>query len=278
MKAFGLTNRLVPLLVAVVAVATVRCADPPPEAPKDLQELCGFLFEHNIDSDQTLLIEGLENLYEWMDGHGAAVRDGHTVFNLSKGAIESTGNTILKDGRLIGAVVAGDSGFDVKAMARALGVDNTLEVNGDAYVAFERTWQGDPECFAQQKCMSVSSDSLSEARWAGLISVKYNSHLEFRWVKTSRGWVMIHRSFLNEKPEVSLSLIDVRQNYWLGVVLPTSKKTGDSRATLLQSNWSDVDYGILPIPESTALNLVVSSMKDSFDATETWMNGHYEKP
>ncbi len=92
------------------------------------------------------------------------------------------------------------------------------------------------------------------------------------------GWVMIHRSFLNEKPEVSLSLIDVRQNYWLGVVLPTSKKTGDSRATLLQSNWSDVDYGILPIPESTALNLVVSSMKDSFDATETWMNGHYEKP
>ncbi len=214
-----------------------------------------------------------------MDGRPRpAVRDGYTVFNLSKGAIESTGNTILKDGMLIGAVVAGDSGFDVKAMARALGVDNTLEVNGDAYVAFERTWQGDPECFAQQKCMSVSSDSLSEARWAGLISVKYNSHLEFRWVKTSRGWVMIHRSFLNEKPEVSLSLIDVRQNYWLGVVLPTSKKTGDSRATLLQSNWSDVDYGILPIPESTALNLVVSSMKDSFDATETWMNGHYEKP
>ena len=278
MKPLAPYNRLVSLLVALVAVATVRCADPPPEAPKDLQELCGFLYEHSVDSDQAQLIEGLENLYEWMDANGASVREGHTVFNLNKTAIESTGNTTLPDSKLVGAVVAGDSGFDVKAMARALGVDNTLEVNGDAYVAFERTWQGDPECFAQQKFMSVSSDSLSEAKWAGLISVKYNSHLEFRWVPTSRGWVMIHRSFLNEKPEVSLSIIDVRQNYWLGVVMPTSKKTGDSRATLLQTNWSDVDYGILPVPESTALNMIVSSMKDSFDATETWMNGNYKKP
>lgn len=314
------------------------CAERPKEAPTDFQELTSFLYEHLNDEDPEELQLGLENMFKWLNENPSSVQRGYTVKNLSQAAIDSTGKSAnSKD--LIGGAVLTAHGHDVLHLARALGIDNEAETNGDSYIEFKREFQGDAECFARLECDTLSCDSRSTANFAGIIEVKYDSHVEFRWVNTSMGPVMIHRSFMNKNPEISVDFpgVEFRQGFYLGIAFPPLQvKRGEEQAlpemtveqetnagedlssmedsttedadqedesndenfmatvlgaevdeavipsanhwgssALLQVNWLEASYGLLPVTEDRALEMLVDGLIDVAVATEKWMDSHY---
>ena len=319
-------------------VVILSCAERPKTAPTDFQELTSFLYEHMLDEDPEELRIGVENTYQWLNLHTKSVQRGYTVKRLSKEAINTTGKS-SNPNDLIGGAVLTSHDFDVDKLSRALGIDNVRETNGDAYVKFKRTYEGGDEageCFADRRCSQLECDSRSTSEWAGgLLKIKYDVHLQFRWVNTKYGPVMLHRSYMNKKPEINLELADVKQGYYIGIVfpplvpqsstdqnetpeeineemieemvnemadedadmeddevetadhfeatelniavdeavIPTANEWGAS--AFLQVNWIDIDYGILPVTEDRALEMLVESLIDVAVATEKWMDRNY---
>ena len=321
------------MLSLVLHLWIISCAERPNTAPKDFQELTSFLYEHMLDEDDEELVFGVENMYDWLNQNTSSVRKGYTVKNLSADAIATTGKySNPKD--LIGGAVLTAHSHDVMKLSRALGVDNVRETNGDAYESYIRTYEGDAECFARQECETLEGDSRSTSKWAGILEIKYDTHVQFRWVNTQYGPVMLHRSFMNKKPELNLDLVDANQGYYIGIVFPplsvdnvpsestesqddaesvrandtqnsmnndqsesTSSEmteaftpseidleideavqpTSDEwgKSAFLQVNWLDADYGILPVSEDRALEMLVDSLVSVAVAIEKWMDKNY---
>ena len=129
---------------------------------------------------------------------------------------------------------------------------------------------------------------------------------------------MLHRTFMNKKPQINLDIIDAKQGYYLGVAFPpllskmgvSSEETetlmdqseraeeggfeattldleidesvnpqGDTwgESAFLQVNWLDVDYGILPVTEDRALEMLVESLVEVAVSIEKWMDKYYRE-
>ena len=325
-----LTIRLsVIILYFILSCSFIGCADRPNTAPQDFQELTSFLYEHLVDEDDQELIFGVENMYDWLNANTQSVRKGYTVNTLTAEAISTTGKySNPKD--LIGGAALTAHGHNVDRLSRALGIDNVRETNGDSYVSINRTYYGDGECFARRECNTLEANSRSSTEWAGIVEIKYDTHLQFRWVNTKYGPVMLHRSYMNKKPEINLELVEPKQGYYLGIVFPPmslnsqnteSENTEETetspnpeispdpqddesseneevftaeeldididetvrpnnetwgKSAFLQVNWLDVDYGVLPVTEDRALEILVESLIDVAVATEKWMDKNYE--
>ena len=250
------------------------CGDRPPTAPSEFQELSNFLFEHMMDDDPRDLALGLENLHKWMVDHHDSSKKGYVINQLTAEAMASMGDgpTSLE---IHGGAVTSSSTFSVIDNARVLGVDNNKEANGDAYLKYERTYHDDAECFAQQDCLFLTADSYAETDFGGLIEAKYNNEIEFRWVQTSLGLVMIHRSRLKKRPELSISVVDIHRSYYLGVVLPGLPDDDSSQSLLFQGSWSAIDYKILPVSEDYAYEKLVEGLVDLAKAIEAFLNKYY---
>ena len=334
---FSLPKLLIQLLCIISSLVLFACAERPKDAPEDFQELTSFLYEHFLDEDDEVLKVGLENIYDWLNENTTAVRKGYTVKHLSAEAIATTGKS-SDPNELIGGAALTAHQHDLDSLARAFGVDNVLETNGDSYTKYERTFEGDPDCFDRKECKILEGDSRSTSEWAGIVKLKYDSHIQFRWVKTKYGYIMLQRSFMNKKPEINLDIIDAKEGYYLALVLPPMSNITETdnmddmetievdqsiemmediqevdssnlegtlaenteeefiatelnvsvdeavvpredwgKSSLLQVNWIDVDYGILPVTEDRALEMLVESLIEVAVATEKWMNKTYTK-
>ena len=174
-----------------------------------------------------------------------------------------------------GGAVTSSSEFSVIKNARVLGVDNNKEANGEAYIKYERTYYEDAECFARQECTFLTAESRAEADFGGLIEAKYLNEIEFRWVQTSLGWMMIHRSRLKKRPDLSISVVDIHRSYYLGIVLPGLPNLENSKSVLFQGSWSVIDYKVLPVSEDYAYEKLVEGLIDLATAIEAFLNKYY---
>ena len=263
------------LLGIISQVSLWGCGDRPPTAPSEFQDLTSFLFEHMMDEDPKDLALGLENLYAWISENHDKSKNGYVVNALTEEAMESVGDgpTSLE---IHGGAVTSLSAFSVKESARVLGVDNDKEANGDAYVEFQRTYFNDAECFAQQDCSFLRGESTAKAEWFGLVEVNYFTAVEFRWVKTDIGFVMIHRTRLKERPKLNIEALDVHRSYYMGIVLPGLPNDSTSKSILFQSSWSVIDYKLLPVSEDYAYEKLVEGLIDLAQSTEAYMNKYYK--
>ena len=257
-----------------IVLLTVGCTPPPP-APTELEELSSYIFTHARDglneegskSDDTdQLAEGLENLKDWLDIDLAATLEGYSVDSLSTEMIQDFDQSGRGADFLLGAAVATDSQFCTERYVEALVTDDQSVIYADNYNVFERTYDSDPSCFPSRECMEVEGQSYGEATWAGLIDVISLSNVQFRWVETQYGWMMVQRSWLDQPAEVSWEGVNVYGQYFLGVVLPN----GDS-SIRMQATWIDTEYGVLPVSEDFAKQQIVKSMQDTGQQLEVWM-------
>ena len=327
---------VIPLCISLV----FGCAERPADAPKEFQELTSFLYEHLQDENPDELRDAVEEMYEWLVRNNRSVQRGYTVQKLSREAIRTTGKS-SNPSNLIGGAILTAHGHSISQLSRALGVDNILETNGEAYTKYSISFEGDAECFAQGKCQFLEANSKSTSEWVGgLLEVKFDTRLQYRWIQSKYGSIMLHRTFMNKKPILNLDVIDVNEGYYLGIVFPsmtlenlsmdmgetgveidgtdgemdeemseetmqdeagnmldneeemeeefvakelaveldevltTSLKPGAS-STFLQVNWIDAEYGILPISEDRALEMLVESLATLAASIEKWMNKNY---
>jgi len=249
-----------------LVVFVVSGCKPPPPAPEALEDLCAYLFEHMADEDDEALEEGLVNLENWLVDGLEKTQDGYNIENLSLDAIESTGET-GDNTALVGASVASVSKHELDRQIQALVIDDQAAIFGDNYVVFDRSYETDESCFPGRDCLHLEGTSYTESSWAGLLDVVSESTVEFRWVETPSGWMMIQRSYLNHPAEINWESVEVNAQYFLAVVLPCK-----GSSVRLQAMWIDAEYGVLPVGEDFALNQLVQSLQDASGMLETWMD------
>jgi hypothetical protein len=261
-------------LAAIILVSSIGCKPPPP-APTDLEELCSYIFTHardgldesdNSAEDTEQLAEGLENLKDWLDQDLAATLEGYSVDSLSTDMVEEFDESGRGADHLLGAAVATESEFCMERHVEALVTDDQSAIFADNYNVFERTYTSDPECFPTRECTEVQGQSYGESSWAGLIDIKSLSNVQFRWVETQYGWMMVQRSWLDTPAEVSWEGVDVFGQYFVAVVIPAGEQT-----IRMQATWIDAEYGVLPVSEDFAKQQIVKSMQDTGAHLETWM-------
>lgn len=255
---------------AILGALLVGCA-PPPEAPAELEDLCNYVFTHFDDEDTEALVAGLENLDTWLHKGDNLVQtvEGYQIDNLTPEAVDPIDTSTKKVTGLVGAAVANKHKHGLRPMARASVVDPWGEVIKQNFDVYERNYHRDERCFPGRDCERLGATSYGESKFAGLIKVTSRNRIQFRWVETEYGWVMLHRSWLTEPADASLDSIEINAQYFMALTLPD-----DGAGTIrVQATWIDADYGPLPITEDGAKREIVRSMSKQGEALEEWLDG-----
>lgn len=257
--------RPLPLLVA----ALLGGCKAPPEAPTQLEELCGYLFEHAWDEDSAELEAGLSNLDAWLatGSNMESTLEGYQITAMTQASVDAIDDSDRSVAALVGAAVAAEHSFSAAEVSRAIVVEDQMEVFPKNYNEYSREYSEDPECFPGIDCIELTASSESQSSWAGIIKVWSENFIQFRWVEhETLGWVMVHRSWLTEPAEVSLDGVEVNAQYFLAITLPEGKGS-----TRLMATWIDSDYGALPVSEDFAKSQIVKSMQKQGDDVEEFL-------
>lgn len=224
---------------------------PPPTAPVEREDLCKLLFREAGQGEEReeLLREGLANLDAWLGQDKLQGLDTRVPYWLD-GRGPSTD-------RLVGAAVAFRHGHRVDGLALATVWGAQQEVLPGVDDIYERTWKQDPDGVMAERIDRAEASSCSEADF-GPILVASRNRIQFRWVQTGDGPVLIHRSRLTEPAEVSWETISVRAQYLLAVSLPAPR--APEGAVRPMATWIDADYGVNI--EDDARNQMVRSMRE----------------
>ena len=239
---------------------------PPPDAPEELDELVGYLYENVAADDPAPLEAGSVNLSAWLESRLEETVEGYSVDNLTEAAIAS-----LEDGDrdltgLAGAAVGHDSPFPLSRVGPVVATIEPDELFPDTYTSYEREFLTDPECFAAQTCDFLEFETNSVSKYALGLEVTTNSMVQFRWVETELGTALVQRSWLHTPAEVSLDWLSVKEQFYLWAFVPTS---GGHRS--IQATWVVAEIGDAEVPEGLALQLVIDSMAGTAHTLDEFM-------
>jgi hypothetical protein len=266
----------------LVLVALAAC-NRPPEAPEELSDLAGFLFEHFADEDPTPLQDGVANLDAWLGRNiEDTTGDGYEVTNLREEVLESVNpgqDHHMED--LAGASVGYVSQFDVEPLAEALLLDEQEDVFPQSYETHDRTFLDDPGCFMSRDCDFVGTDNVTLATYAGLIKVSTHSQAEYRWIEWepddgegAPSWAFLQRAWLVDEADVTPEgLVRVFEQLYVGVTLQWDGEDDDSaedEAVRLGTTWISAQI-LGPFTEGSALGLIVNSMKGEGETLDEWI-------
>ncbi len=255
--------------VATILFATslIACR-PPPDAPADLESLCGYLYEHVANEDVEYLDVGLVNLEAWLSAHREESLDGYSIYNLSEEAVDNLDGTDRSVEGLIGVMVLTEADHSVNAMTDAMLTASFDDISPGTYEVYQRTWEDDLDCFLSRECDWLEGHTYSESKWAGLIEMKVDNELQFRWVETDKGWMLVQRNWLTHEVEGDRFDLVLHDMYVLSIFLPD----GNSNSLRMQAVWFDVDYGDLPVTEDGARYLIVNSLADTADDLDAYLD------
>jgi hypothetical protein len=248
----------------------IGCAPPP--APENLEELCKYIFTHTPDEDETELINGLENLHDWINkgDHLENTIEGYQVNNLEQESLDSLSDKDRSIGdNLIGAAVGYEHDYGVRKIIRAAFVAPWEDVVEDTYDSYDRRFEEDPKCLLDKECLWLEYETDSVSTWVGLLTVESYNKGQVRWVETEYGWMNIQRTWLVDPAKVTgtLDSVEVNANYFIGVIMPVENKVVRISAT-----WIDTDYGNLPVSEDWAKSQVVDQMQEQNRAISNWLD------
>jgi len=258
--------RLFPLVPAALLLS--GCGRRP-DAPEDLEALCGYLFAHFDDQAHRSLRAGTENLAIWLDEHLDETLEGHAVDDLTLEAVAELDHRDRTVDNIEGAAVGYASPHLVDEMVEPLVVAEQEEVFPESYDSHERTFETDPECFLDRECDYVRTTNVVEASYALGFQVITHAVAEYRWVNTQDGWALLHRSWLQEPAEVNFDWMQVEAQYYIGANLPAGEG-----ATRLGATWIDVRLNHSPVPPATALELVINSMIEDGESLDAYIDAH----
>jgi len=248
----------------VVLVAILGCKAPP-DAPEELNELVGYLYANVPGEDPAPLEAGAVNLDVWLRERIDETLEGYTVDNLTPEAIEALGEGEQELEELAGAAVGHVSEVSTSALVDTILLVDQMEIY-DVYVAFERTFDGDVECFASGECDWIEAEVRASSDYT-LMQVETHSRVQSRWIETDLGRVYAERTWLVSPAVVTSTLIEVDQQYYLRVVLPDGEGSRSIQATWVVARL------VGDLPENAALNLLIDSMAKQAETLDEFILG-----
>jgi len=229
----------------------------PPEAPKTLDDLSSFLFEHVWDANEDYLVVGIENLDTWLKDNFESTEDGYSVTNLTQEAVA----TLEGDGRsvegLMGAAVGYDVPYPAEDIVLAMAFDDPMLLYPGDYEVYTRDYKSDTECFKTRDCMTLEFFQHVQAFYPLGIEIETDSRTQYHWVETEHGWSGVYRNWSRSPPTINKSWLTVDQQYYMAVSIP--KADGTTRR--VEAMWVIAEIGDASVPEGMALNMTIDAMK-----------------
>ena len=215
--------------------------------------------------DAAELVEGIDNLHAWLEVDLDQTLEGYPVESLEQAAVDALDSRPRDASGLRGAAVGYASSHAVEPIAQALVGEDQTVVFPETYDAFERTFLSDVDCFLERSCDRLEVRNVTSSSYALGLEVSAVATAQFLWVEGSEGLVLISRSWLDEPARVNFDWLDIEEQYYLSALLPR-----DGGSVRVQATWvrADIDSDV---PEDTALQMVIGSMKDAGDDLDTWL-------
>lgn len=242
----------------------------PPEAPSELNELAGFVFEHFRDEDTLDLAFGIDNLDTWLHGHIDETLDGYTVDDLKESVIDSVMPEREHDlDELGGASVAYLSEHTVRPIADALLLAEQEAVFPKSYDSHDRDYLTDPDCFMPHECDFVDTDNRVEASYPLGIHVSTHSQAQYRWVQYGdpEKWAFLHRTWLVDPAEANVDWVDIHEQLYVGVTVEWEQGS----AVRLGTTWIAADILDGVVSEGTALQIMIDSMSGEGEDLDSYL-------
>lgn len=246
------------------------CAAPAPEAPDDIEELMGFLYEHYEDEDDGALVNGLNKLDEWLqnEDNRAAAMEAYTFTDLPESAVDDLDDRTRKTDKLKGHGVLTLSPHKVEDIATLLGSKEFENLYKDKYDEYERTFEMDTSCFADKSCDRVTGTIHAVSSWlGGAVSMTTDLEVGVRWVETDAGWMALNRSWLMRPAFGSCCDFILEASYYIAAIMPD----GDA-AMRMHGSWAELDYGSVPIPEEEAASRALQTTIDDSANTNEYLS------
>ncbi|MEC7985159.1 MAG: hypothetical protein VX278_08340 [Myxococcota bacterium] len=251
-----------PTLLFLLACRTI------PDAPKDLDLLGSYLFEHFSQEDPLYMEQGTGNLQDWIASNREAVSEGYRIENLSREAILDLGMSedISLEG-LVGAAVATDIHHSIETLIPVLLTTDPMELSPGSYGYFERTWNGDLDCFVQQECTHVEYEANLQNILPLGIEVESSIKGQYQWIYIDERPFVAQRRWMTSSGTSNQDWLVIDQDYALSIFLPT-----DNGMRFVDMEWVVTYLGDMPIPENFALSLAIKAMQDGRKKAETFID------
>ncbi len=243
---------------------TVACA--PPEAPSELEDLTGYLFSHVRDEDPAYLEAGVVSLDLWMEDRLEESLEGYTVNVLDQESVDALDEREQSLDGLVGAAVGGAFTHSMEDVVASLVADPATEMY-DSFSLYEREYKTDLDCFLDGSCDWLEINVTSVSDYAMGLEVSVNFDAEYRRIQTDIGPAIVQRTWLTAPADVSFDWLGVEGQYFLCVFLDDG-----STSRRMQATWIAAQMGESEVPEGTALSLVVSSMQESDEEVQAWLD------
>ena len=254
--------RINPSLLSLALLTACR----PPEAPDTIEEMMVYGFTHHAD-DEAHIIALADKLIPFMEAHEAELAEGYEVSSLTTedlAAAEVSADAV--DG-VVGAAVGMFYTVDLDAVAFGLSYPDQDEIF-ESYVEFERTQESPRACFLDRTC--PTHDSMSEVHASlGLGIEMWNEFSQdLRWVESEEhGRLLVVRVLGPTPVQFNIDFLQVHQQYSFSFVY----QHDDGAASRVQAIWVDGEVVNGDMPESTALNLGISTMVNSAEDLDAWL-------
>lgn len=242
--------------------------EPPEQAPKELDDLVGFLFDHLRDEDTSLLAAGVTNLDAWLIEDIETTTDGYAVNNLDQQTIDSLEGVVAEiDGNLQGAAVGHESPHDAETIISTLLTTSSAEIYPKTYLSSDREIFGDADCFLAGECDFLDAHVANSLDYT-LLTAEVASALEYRRVPFGQGDVILERDWLDETPALSVDWLRLDAQLFLRAFIPTEE--GGSRQ--VAATWFVYTFLDADLDEAIALNIVIDSMSKQSTELDTWIS------
>ena len=254
-----------PSLAFVSALATLACK-PPPEAPEDLDELCGYLYSHHADEDTAAMEAGLSNLLAWLDLHWEEASEGYVVTELTQATVDNLDGTGRSVEGILGLAMAHRSSHGVYDSAYAIAGTDQDVVFPALYDSYEREYLGDDQCFLDQECPRLEALEEMVTSYALGVTSTSSAHSQYLWAELEDGDAMVMRNWFVSPPEVNFDWISIQEQYYLNLFLPRGNSS-----YRLQAMWLVFEQD--NVPEDLALSMATSDMADNFEQLDAYLEG-----
>jgi hypothetical protein len=241
----------------------------PPQAPKRLDKLCGYLFGHVWDPDPAHLEAGLQNMRNWLKHHMAETEEGFTISRLSQKEVDKLDSCDRDIDGLVGAVVATRSSHAIDDLSHVLIEVPAIQVYEDTDFNKRFDFDPDADCFLDHECDHLRYETATEQNFAMGLYVRSLNTLQHRWIETDRGTAHVYRSWLQRPAEVNWDWLDVQSQFYLSATIPWEGGTARIQAT-----WAVTELGNGHVPEGTALNHAIKTMRNVDEDVQAYLDSH----
>jgi hypothetical protein len=244
-----------------------------PDAPKSLDELCAYLYEHYEDEDTDEMEAGLANLYTWLhrEGNLESTFEGYTLTEtLSEDLVKGLKGRQHSARNAAGAAVGTSSKkHRLNAILDTLILVDPVLLSPGMYASYTRHYLSDPECFLDRECETLELYNEMVTTYALGVEIGTKTNAQYRWFNWEDRQVVVQRTWLDEGAEINKDWLSVSDQYYLNIIFP------EGRGTLrLQSTWIVAQLGNASVPEDVAISLVISSMQSVYEDIEAWIDAH----